>query len=80
MLEACSKLLKANPRTDDQILELSKHKLKGFEKKLKTQCCYKKDTSYEAVRSRKFDRWCTDRYIFKFLTKFYGISCYFLRF
>ena len=48
LLKACSKLLKANPRTDDQIFD---NKLKA----LKTQCCYKKEISYETVSSSKFD-------------------------
>ena len=48
-------------------------------KDLKTQCCYKKEISYKAVSSRKYDTDDVqiDRYMFKFLTKFYGISCYF---
>ena len=51
LLKACPKLLKVNPRTDDQIFDLNKQNLKD----LKIQCCYKKEISYETVSSSKFD-------------------------
>ena len=49
LLKACSK---ANPRTNIWSKIWSE---RTNTKDLKTQCCYKKEISYEAVSSRKFD-------------------------